>query len=256
MMEIHILGAHNLESAESRLVSLLIDDILALDAGSLTSSLSLPAQGNIKAILLTHYHFDHIRDIATLGLGTAYMSTTKVYSTPLVLDTLSSHLINGKIYPRLAQWPSPESPSLKFHPMEPYQQEVIEGYEVMMLPVRHNVPTVGYRVTSGGKSLFYSGDTGIGLSLCWPHLSPQLLIIELSGSNKWEAVMYEAGHLTPKSLKQELSEFQKLKGYLPRVVLIHMTPCLEDDIRDEVAQVAKELNADITLAYEGMRLSL
>jgi phosphoribosyl 1,2-cyclic phosphodiesterase len=255
-MEIHILGAHNLESAKSRLVSLLIDDILALDAGSLTSSLSLPAQANIKAILLTHYHFDHIRDIATIGLGTARISTTKVYSTPLTLDTLSSNLISGKIYPLFTQWPSPESPSLEFHPLEPYQQEVIEGYEVMMLPVRHHIPAFGYRVTSGGKSLFYSGDTGVGLSSCWPHLSPQLIITEVSGSNEWEETMRQAGHLTPQLLQQELLEFRKLKGYLPRVVLVHMSPYLEDDIRKEVAQVAKELDADITLAHEGMKLSL
>jgi hypothetical protein len=35
-----------------------------------------------------------------------------------------------------------------------------------------------------------------------------------------------------------------------------MSPYLEDDIRKEVAQVAKELDADITLAHEGMKLSL
>ena len=68
--------------------------------------------------------------------------------------------------------------------------------------------------------------------------------------------MRDAGHLTPQLLQQELLEFRKVKGYLPRVVLVHMNPHLEKEIQEEIAQVAKELEADITLAHEGMRLDL
>ncbi len=229
---------------------------MALDAGSLTSSLSLAAQANIKAILLSHYHFDHIRDIATFGLGTAHLGTTQVYAAPLVLEALSSHLINGQIYPLFTQWPSPENPSLEFHPLEPYQIEVIEGYEVTMLPVKHNVPTCGYLIACGGKSLFYSADTGAGLSFCWPYLSPQLIITEVSGPNELEKAMHQTGHLTPYLLEQELQEFQRLKGYLPTVVVGHINPYFEDAIRSEVAQVASKMKANITLAHEGMRLNL
>mgnify|MGYP003681896931 CR=1 FL=1 len=236
---------------------MLIDDVLALDAGGLTSSLSFPAQEKIRAILLTHYHFDHIRDIATLGLATALLGPTNVYSTPVVLEALSAHLINGEIYPKFTQWPSPERPSLLLCPMEPYRTVTIEGYNVVALPVNHTVPTVGYQVVANDKSaLFYTGDTGPGLSSCWPYISPQLLIAEVSGSNRWEKRMREAGHLTPRLLKDELVEFRELKGYLPPVIAVHMNPSLESEIETEVAQVARELDSPVTLAYEGMRLHL
>ena len=66
-MEVQILGAHTTEARELRLTCFLIDGVLALDAGSLTASLSLSQQEKVRAILLTHQHFDHSRDLVTLG---------------------------------------------------------------------------------------------------------------------------------------------------------------------------------------------
>jgi len=52
-MQIRFLGAHNTETQTTRLPGVLIDNRLALDAGSLTSSLSLEEQLKLDAILLT-----------------------------------------------------------------------------------------------------------------------------------------------------------------------------------------------------------
>ena len=60
------------------------------------------------------------------------------------------------------------------------------------------------------------------------------------------------GHLCPQSLKEELVEFRRVKGYLPRVVAVHLSPLAEDEIRRELAEVAVELGADITLGREGI----
>lgn len=256
-MEIQILGAHNLETPESKLVSLLIDGILALDAGSLTSSLSLADQARLKAILLTHCHFDHLRDIPAIALATAYLGTTHVYAMATTLNALSSHLINGEIYPKFEEWPSAERPSLKLHVLEPFKPESVVGYKVVALPVKHAGAAVGFEITSvEGKSLFYSGDSGAGLSTCWPHLSPQLMIIEVTGPNRWEKMMREAGHLTPELLRQELREFQRLKGYLPPVVAVHLNPQVRDEIVGEIAELAEEFGSPISVGQEGMKISL
>tara|TARA_Y100000310_G_scaffold215713_1_gene216645 strand:+ start:381 stop:644 length:264 start_codon:yes stop_codon:yes gene_type:complete len=81
-MKIQILGAHICESQTSKLTSLLIDDVLAIDAGGLTSSLSFEAQQKIKAILLTHQHYDHIRDIPTIAVN-RFLHETLSISTPI-----------------------------------------------------------------------------------------------------------------------------------------------------------------------------
>ena len=99
-MDIKVLGAHNCESQNTKCASLLIDDVLALDAGGLTSSLSFIAQQKIKAVLLTHQHYDHIRDIPALAMNFALQKATlNIYSTSAVRDILATHLINGVLYP-------------------------------------------------------------------------------------------------------------------------------------------------------------
>jgi hypothetical protein len=66
----------------------------------------------------------------------------------------------------------------------------------------------------------------------------------------------KTGHLTPGLLKAELLQFRKAKGYIPSTILIHINPALESEIEGEVAQVAQELGASITLGREGMKIQL
>ncbi len=255
-MEIMILGAHHSETATTRLVSILIDDVLAVDAGSLTSALSLPQQEKVKSILLSHHHYDHIRDIPTIALNN-YWRSIKVYGTALTIDILSSYLLDGKIYPKFTERPSRQKPVLRLFTLEPYNVQTIDGYSVLPLPVSHSVPTVGYQITPpGGKSLFYSSDTGPGLSACWDHVSPQLLIINLTLPNRLEDIAIKERHLTPRLLKAELVQFQRSKGYLPPVVVIHMNPQVEEEIRAELEQLANEIGTTITLGYQGMGLTV
>jgi len=256
-MNIQFLGTHNCESKKTKLVSLLLDDALAMDAGALTSNLSLEAQQKLKAILLTHQHYDHIRDVPAIAMN-LYLNggNINIYSIPPVHDALSTHLLNEKLYPNFLEKP-PENPTIKFIPIETHKVEQIEGYSILAIPVNHSVPTIGFQVTSpDGKTVFYTGDTGPGLADCWEHVSPHLLIAEATAPNRYEDFARQAGHLTPSLLQQELIGFQKIKGYLPEVVLIHMNPSEEAEIKGEIAAVAKSLNSPITLAYKGMQIHL
>ena len=256
-MNIQVLGAHNCESQNLRFVCLIIDDVLAIDAGGLTSNLSLSAQQKLRAVLLTHQHYDHIRDIPALAMNLFFESATiNIYSTLPVRDALATHLLDGKLYPDFLKKPK-KNPTIKFSIMEPHQTEQIEGYSVLAVPVNHPVPTLGYQITSpDGKAVFYTGDTGPGLASCWEYVSPQLLIIEVTAPNKYEEFAKESGHLTPSLLKQELTSFREVKGYLPPVIVVHMNPRLEKEIEAEIAVAAQVLNCPITLAYEGMQLRL
>ena len=256
-MNIKLLGAHNCESQNTKLISLLIDDCLVLDAGGLTSSLSFQAQKKIKAVLLTHHHYDHIRDVPALAMNFFLSGATiNLYSTLPVYDALTAHLMDGKIYPNFMERPQTK-PTVKFTVIEPHKAEQIEGYSILAVPVSHSVPSVGYQITShNGKVVFYTGDTGPDLVECWKYVSPQLLVIEVTASNGYEQFGRESGHLTPSLLKQELIIFQEIKGYLPQVVAVHMSPGLEEEIKAEIAVVAKSLNNPITLGYEGMELQL
>jgi len=256
-MHIQILGAHNLESKDTRHVSLLIDDVLAVEASALTSSLPFSAQQKLQAILLTHQHYDHIRDIPAIGMNfSLHEATIEVYSTQAVYDALTATLLNGELYPNFLERP-PEKPAIKFTLVTPNKTEQIGDYSVLAVPVNHNVPTVGYQITSAdGKAVFYTSDTGPGLDDCWQQVSPELLITEVTAPNRYEEFAHRSGHLTPGLLRQELERFRELKGYLPQVVLVHLNPLEEKTIEAEIAVVAGSLNTPIQLGYEWMRIHL
>lgn len=256
-MKVKILGAHNCEVQNTRFSCVLVDESLALDAGGLTSSLSLSAQRKLKAVLLTHQHYDHIRDIPALAMN-LYLSEAaiKIHSIQSVHEALTNHLLSGELYPNFLEMPQ-ENPTIKFNEIEPLNMEVIESYNVFAIPVNHAVPAVGYQVTSPeGRTIFYSGDTGPGLRNYWPQLSPQLLITEVTAPNRYEEFARETGHLTPNLLREELAIFRRVKGYLPQIVSIHMNPQLEAEIKVELAGASKELGSPIILAYEGMQIDL
>ena len=258
-MEIQVLGAHLTEVKGARLTSLLIDGVLAVDAGGLTSALSLPEQKKIETVLLTHHHFDHTRDLVTLAANAGYYwrKQLAVYALRYTLDIVTSCLLDGKIYTNFFEYPSNEKPTLIVGAIEPYSKKAIAGYDVLAVPAKHSVPAVGYQITSSdGKSFFYTGDTTTGISDCWQHVSPQLLITEVAGPNKYGDWLKKAGHLCAKFLKEELIQFRQLKGYLPRVTVIHIGNPYEQEIKEEVAQVAQELEADISLGYEDLKITL
>ena len=256
-MEIRILGAHNIETKNTGCVCILIDDILAVDAGALTANLSIIQQQNLKAILLTHQHYDHIRDIPALGMNFfLFEKAIELYTTRTVYEALLTHLLNDSLYPNFIEKPQ-EKPSIHFNMIEPGRTAIIAGYEVLPVLVNHTVPTIGYQIASrDGKKIFISSDTGPGLDDCWKQISPEMLLIETTLLNKNEDFAHESGHLTAALLQQELISFRKIKGYLPKVVLTHMNPLVEKDIKAEISKVEKALNMKIRFGYEGMRINI
>lgn len=256
-MRVRILGAHNLESKETALTCLLVDDIIALDAGALTSRLPLEIQRRLEAVLLSHHHYDHIRDIPILGMS--FFSSgggIDIYATEATATALTAYLLDGGIYPNFLERPA-DNPALRLHRIEPNREFEVAGYRVLPIPTQHSLPSVGYQITSAdGKSLFYTSDTGVGLDDCWQEITPQLLIIEVTLTNQFPDAARDAGHLTPDLLRQEMESFRRIRGYLPPIVVVHLNPDLEDQIETQLADVAEALDTPISLGYEGMLLEL
>ena len=227
-----------------------------MDAGSLASELSFSDQEKIKAILLSHGHYDHIRGVPAFAFNNPD-HTTEIFATSQTLKILSSHLIDGVIYPEFTK-KIPfflEKPSLKFVALEPFISVNIEGYQVLPLPVRHTINAVGFEITSkDGTKVFYSGDTGPGLSALWEHISPQLIIVEVTFPNRLENRAINSAHLCPKMLKKELKDFHRVKGCYPQVTLFHLSPKLEKEIKKEVKEISKELKLNISIACEGEKI--
>lgn len=254
-MRVRVLGAHQLETRDTRLTSFLIDGLLAVDAGSLTSTLTLEEQDSVESILVTHHHFDHCRDLLTFGLNTRG-HTTDVYACPEVMESLSANLVNGAIYPDHTRSPA-ECPSLRFNPLQPRKENHVGDYSVLPVRVPHGPPTYGFQITGpDGRRFFYSGDTGPGFSEGWISVPPDLAFIETSYPDRMENDARSRGHLTPSLLAADLDTIRREYGDLPTVWAVHLNPRHEEEIRQDLEIASRGLGIGIRVAYEGLELEV
>ena len=253
-MKVRVLGAHQIETRHTRLTSFLVDGALAIDAGSLTSGLTLEEQDSVEAILITHHHFDHCRDLLTFGLNTRG-HTTNVYACPEVLESLSANLVNGAIYPDHTRSPAGR-PSLRFNVFGPGEENRVGSYTALPMRVPHGPPTYGFQVTGPeSRRFFYSGDTGPGFSEGWI-VSPDLAFIETSYPDRMEVDARARGHLTPSLLAADLEKIGRQHGQLPTVWAVHLNPRYEEEIKEDLEVACRELGIDIRVAYEGLELEV
>ena len=140
-MRLRLLGVNNVESAQTPLPSVLVDDALALDAGGLTRSLTLSEQRRVRHVLLSHRHYDHVRDVPALAFATRDAGTLHVHGLTETLEALTSHLLNDVLYGAYHKRTREDgTPGLVLHPMESGSSQDVAGYTVLPLPAFHSVP--------------------------------------------------------------------------------------------------------------------
>jgi ribonuclease BN (tRNA processing enzyme) len=255
-MHIRLLGVHQGESKTTKFISILVDDILAVDAGSLTSGLTFEEQQRLRIILVTHQHYDHIKDIPMIAFNMMYTNQILVYCQRATQEALEAHIMNQSIWPKMYDIPRPEAPSLRFCEVVAGQEFSVAGYTVLPLAMKHGVPTVGYALTQNGKSFFFTSDTGGDCHEVWLRTKPDLLITEVTLPNRLVHDADAYAHMTPSKLESELEDFRALHGYVPRVIAVHIDPKHEAELGRELAELGHRLDATIEMGYEGMSIDL
>ena len=116
---------------------------MALDAGALTSSLSLQDQARINAILVSHSHLDHIHDISFLAdnIFGKRKEPVQIVSVEKNIEVLQKHFLNNRIWPDFTKLPSPDQPVLAYKAIKPGQTYQIKGLSVRAVPVSHSIPS-------------------------------------------------------------------------------------------------------------------
>lgn len=254
-MEVRLLGAHQGQSKDIGFMSMLVDSKLAIDAGGLTTALSLEEQEGIEAILITHRHYDHIKDLVGLAHNNWQVRSLHIYCIDDVRSALQAHIFNDVLWPTMSVQMGSYYP-ITWHRVEPGVAFEVLGYTVTPIEVSHTVPTVGYFVEQGGSSFLYAADTRGDGNPAWAEVRPDLLIAETTMENANESLAYTFGHMTPFSLGRELRAFHARQGYYPRTICVHINPHQEAQVVRELAELAQELGADVAQGLEGMRLEI
>src|SRR5689334_19775343 len=92
-------------SEKQHLTCFVIDDCVALDAGSLAMAASEDHQRKVRDIVLTHAHLDHVAGLPLFidDLFPTLSSPVTVHSTQPVIDTLERDIFNWSVYPRFSE---------------------------------------------------------------------------------------------------------------------------------------------------------
>ncbi len=239
-MQLRVLGCHGGETPKHRTSSFLVGDGLAIDAGAITSMLSLDEQSRIRSILVSHPHMDHIRDLATLADNRCQQggSTLDIVGIPATIAALRDHFFNDIIWPDFTRIDSREGPTVRFIEVMPNQESEVDGYQVTPVMVNHTVDTSAFIIRRDAKSIVYSGDTGPTDEL-WTRINAlddlQAVMIEVSFPNDEAELAHNSRHLTPQTLATELGKLEQ-SDELP-ILLYHIKPTFEATVLRELALV-------------------
>lgn len=214
----------------------MLDDDLALDAGSITQALPIEQQKAIRRIVLTHSHLDHTASIPFFieNIFPSQREPVEILLTPDTLPAIKHHLFNNDTWPDFTRIPSDLLPAVRLVEIPSGEPVEVNGLRLTPIPVNHTVPTHGFLIEDGSGAVLFSSDTGPTDGI-WQAANGserlRAVIVEVSFPNRMQAVADVSRHLTPRTLRQEL---EKLTRPVP-VYLYHLKPGYLDELRGELA---------------------
>ncbi len=239
-MRLRVLGCSGGELPRHRTTCFLVDGKLAIDAGALTASLPLEELLELDDIVLTHSHFDHVKDVPLLSdlLPGRRRTPVRIHASTACARTLRESLFNDELWPDFTRIPDQRTPVMEIRPFDPERPFRIGRYTVRPVRVDHPVESVGFVLSDGRSSIAISGDTG-PTSRFWKRVNAEkrlkALLVELSFPNGLQELADLSGHLTPRTLAGELAKLER-NGF--PVLLYHLKPAHLAELRREVAKLA------------------
>jgi ribonuclease BN (tRNA processing enzyme) len=236
-VRLRVLGCSGGELRRHKTTCFLVDGRLAIDAGALTSSLSLEELLEVDDIVLTHSHFDHVKDVPLLAdlLVGRRRAPLRVHASTACARTLRKSVFNGELWPDFTRIPRPGRPVLEILPFHPARPFKAGRYTFRPAPVCHPVESVGFVVSDGKAEFAVSGDTGPTVAF-WRKVNAarklRALLVEVSFPNGLQGLADASGHLTPNTLATELAKLER-DGF--PVLLYHLKPAYAATLRRQVA---------------------
>ena len=236
MMKIVILGCSASAAGCGQYVSTyLINGNVAIDAGCLGFYGTPQDQESVRHVFLTHAHADHIASLALFveNAWTPSPQCPTIYGIPETLDTVQRWIFNGEVWPDFVAMSEQMPPFLRLQAVKPEVPIEAEGLTITPVPVCHSVPTVGYVVQEGDRSVIFSADT-TSTERLWEvgRKTPGLkaVFLEASFPNRMKAIADTSLHMTSEMFGRELAKVPE--GV--RVIAVHLKVRYRDEIMREL----------------------
>ena len=221
---------------DQRLTCFLIDDCVAVDAGSIAIALSPEQRDKVRDIIITHPHMDHIASLPIFidDLYATLKEPMRVHATPEVIELLERDVFNWNVYPRFSGLKNDYGPVLEYVPIPTGTEFKVAHLTVIAIPVNHIVPTVGLIVSDQKSTVAFSSDTAETDDF-WSFVNRtkglKALLIEASFPNDMAKLAEVSRHFTPASLGIEL---QKMTHNGLDILAVHIKPAYRQKIIEEL----------------------
>jgi cAMP phosphodiesterase len=223
-------------SHEQHLTCYLVDDLLAIDAGSLAISTNDFQRQNVRDIVITHPHLDHVATLPIFidDLFETLQSPIRVHATVEAIEVLEKHIFNWEVYPRFSELKNDFGKLIEYVPIKLYEEFQIGHLTLKAIPVTHVIPTIGLIISDEKTTLGLSSDT-CETNEFWGFLNREkkldALFVESSFPNELDELAKTSFHLTPNALHNEL---KKLQHENTKIFAVHIKPAYFDKICKEL----------------------
>jgi ribonuclease BN (tRNA processing enzyme) len=204
---------------EQFLSSYLINDTVAIDAGSVGFLRPLEAQARVRHVLISHTHIDHVASLP-IFLENVYQGlpdAPTIHGSDPVLRGLQDDVFNDRIWPDFVRLSRPEAPFLRLHRLETGQAIEVEGLHITPVPVNHVVPTNGFLIEDDRTAIVIASDTGPTEAL-WERVNRasnlKAVFLEVTFPNHLAWLADAAKHLTPALFAEEMRKVRASAQFL------------------------------------------
>ncbi|MCC5854357.1 MAG: 3',5'-cyclic-nucleotide phosphodiesterase [Idiomarina sp.] len=236
-MKINVLGCSGGVGGRTGSTAILIDQHILIDAGSGIDELSLAEMRNIRHVLLTHSHVDHICFLPTF-LANLFGYTDEpvtVHALPETIEVLKDCIFNWQIWPDFTELPSEQHPIMRFSALEPWQPVKLDEIVITPFSVEHTVPTIGFSLQDSEQHFVFTADTRASEVLLdqLNRLNDiDTLVLECSFPDRALEMAIVSGHMTPATVKATVAE---LANPPKQVWITHLKPSYEEELREVFA---------------------
>lgn len=189
----------------------------------------IPAD-DVGAVLVSHEHPDHCADLNPLLRARVFGGRSgerlPVFALPGALDAMLSIEPGG--------WLDPVTGLSTFEAGDRFE---IGPFEVETFGLPHHVPNAGFRISAGGHTLAYTGDTGTTADLVTLARDADLFLCEATHPRRVEeGVLHLNAH--------DVGEYAT-RGGVQHLVLTHLWPGTPPEDAQEAAREAYAGHLDV-----------
>jgi ribonuclease BN (tRNA processing enzyme) len=226
-------------SLRQHLLSIVVDDRVAIDAGCLALACSDVQRDQVRDIVLTHTHLDHIAGLPMFidDLFSALTEPLRIHATHEMVEILERDVFNWAIYPRFSELSNDHGPVVEYCEFERGASFQVAHLRVRSVAVNHKVSASGYIVSDGDGHVVITGDTAETDEI-WEIANEltniKAVLVECAFPDELGELAHVSNHLTPGRLATELA---KLSSRNYPVHVINIKPTYRQRVIDQITSL-------------------